>query len=174
MPKEQVSEVTFRRHYEQLTDSDLALVLADKQDLVPEAAEALDQEIQRRHFVLPGPPQWTREPGSDKCVNSLEDYSEYRRLVDGKKTFGRYWYLLAIGPFVLGLALGRTSFENSALLIGVTLTWAMCVVVYGLVLNLRFLGFRCPQCSQSFGRGSECFNCGFPRSGTKKASDGPA
>lgn len=157
----------FRKHYEQSTDDELAQVLADKQDLVPDAAEALDQEVQRRHIVLPGPPQWPRQPGSGERVDSLEDYGEYRSLLKRKKTFGRYWYLAAMGPFVLGLVLGKTLFENSMVFIIITMSWAMCVAVYGLILNARFLGFHCPQCSQGFGRGTECFNCGFPRS-TKK------
>lgn len=154
----------FRKYYEQAKGDELGQVLKDKQDLVPEAAEALDQEIRKRQFVMPEPPRWTRQPGSEECVESLEDYSEYRNLLERKKTFGRYWYLVAMGPFVLGLALGKTLFENSMVLIVVTLSWATCVAVYGLTLNVRFLGFRCPQCSQGFGRGSECFNCGFPRS----------
>jgi hypothetical protein len=159
-----MSEEAFRQHYEQLTDDELARVLADKQDLVPEAMGVLDQEVQRRHVVLPPPPQWTRHPESAERVEALEDYGAYRYLVERNKTFRRYWYLLAMGPFVLGLALARAKIENSVLFIVVTLGWAMCVALYGLILNTRFLGFRCPQCSQSFGRGAECFNCGFPRS----------
>lgn len=159
-----MSEEAFRQYYAQLTDDELARVLADKQDLVPEAVGALDQEVQRRHVVLPAAPQWTRHPGSDESVGALEDYDAYRNLVERKKTFRRYWYLLAMGPFVLGLALVRAKVENSVLFMIVTLGWAMCVALYGLILNTRFLGFHCPQCSQSFGRGAECFNCGFPRS----------
>jgi hypothetical protein len=157
----------FRKHYAESTDDELALVLADKQNLVPDAAEALDQEVQRRHIVLPEPPQWTRQANSAERVESLEDYGEYRSLLKRKKTFGRYWYLVAMGPFVLGLVLGKTLFENSIVFVIITMSWAMCVAVYGLILNARFLGFHCPQCSQGFGRGGECFNCGFPR-GAKK------
>src|SRR5271169_1405498 len=149
----------FRKHYAESTDDELALVLADKQDLVPDAAEAVDREVQRRHIVLPEPPQWTRQAGSAERVESLEDYGEYRILLKRKKTFGRYWYLVAMGPFVLGLILGKTLFENSILFVIITMSWAMCVAVYGLILNARFLGFHCPQCSQGFGRGGECFNC---------------
>ncbi|MGA3135520.1 MAG: hypothetical protein ABSC88_05965 [Terracidiphilus sp.] len=162
-----MSEEAFRKHYEQLTDNELAQVLADKQDLVPEAAQALDQEVQRRHFVMPEIPQWTRQPGSVERVKSLEDYDEYQSLLERKNTFGRYWYLVAMAPFVLGLVLGRNSFANSIVFITVTLSWAVCVAVYLFILNARFLGFKCPQCSQGFGRGAECFNCGFPRSTTK-------
>jgi hypothetical protein len=158
-----MSKETYREHYERLTDDEFALVFADKQDLVPDAAEALDQEVQRRHFVMPEPPQWTRQLGSEERVGSLEDYDEYRNLLRRKKTFGRYWYLIAMGPFVLGLVLGRKLFENSIAFIIVTLSWAACVAVYGLILNARFLGFECPQCTKGFGRGAECFNCGFPR-----------
>jgi hypothetical protein len=158
---------TFQRHYEQMTDDEFALVVADKQDLVPEAVEALDWEIQRRHFLPPEPPQWIQPPNSQVLVESLEDYEEYRRLTMRKKTFDRYWYLFAMWPFVLGLVLGKTFFENSVVLVVAALAWAICVAIYGLIMNMRFLGFRCPQCSQGFGRGAECFNCGFPRS-TKK------
>jgi len=154
---------SFQRRYEQLTDNELGQVVAEKRDLVPEAAEALEMEVHRRHFVSPPPPQWTQQPGSDKPIRCLEDYDEYKASVERKKTFGRYWYLVAMGPIILGLVLGRKSFENSVVLVTATLTWPLCIAVYGLILNARLLGFRCPQCSQSFGRGSECFNCGFPR-----------
>jgi hypothetical protein len=40
-----MSEDAFRKHYEQLTDNELALVLADRQDLLPEGAQALEQEV---------------------------------------------------------------------------------------------------------------------------------
>ncbi len=162
-----MSKETFREYYERLTDDEFAQVFADKQDLMPEAAEALDQEAQRRQFVMPGPPQWAPLPGSEVPAESLEDYDAYQNILQRKKTFGRYWYLVAMGPFVLGLVPGRTLFENSIAFIIVTMSWAMCVAVYGLILNTRFLGFRCPQCSKGFGRGSECFNCGFPRSTSK-------
>jgi hypothetical protein len=97
----------------------------------------------------------------------LEDYDEYQKLLERKNTYGRYWYLIAMAPFVLGLILGRNSFANSLVFIAITLSWAMCVAVYFFILNARFLGFKCPQCSQGFGRGPECFNCGFPRSATE-------
>jgi hypothetical protein len=162
-----MSGETFQKHYQQLTDDELAKILADKEDLVPEALKALGLEVERRHFVMPERPQWSRQPDSEERVKSLEDYEEYRNLLERKKTFGRYWYLVAMGPFVLGLLLGRKLFENSVIFIFITLSWTMCVAIYGLILNARFLGFKCPQCSQSFGRGGECFNCGFPRNAPK-------
>ncbi len=162
-----MSGTTFQEHYEQLTNDELAQVLAGKEDLVPEALKALNREVEKRNFVMPESPQWSRRPGSEERAKSLEDYEEYRTLLERKRTFGRYWYLVAMGPFVLGLLLGKTLFENSIVFIFITLAWAMCVAIYGLILNAHFLGFKCPQCSQSFGRGGECFNCGFPRSATK-------
>ena len=123
-----MSKESFRDHYERLTDDEFAQVFADKQDLVPDAAEALNQEVQRRHFVMPEPLQWTRQPGSEERVKSLEDYDEYRNILQRKKTFGRYWYLVAMGPFVLGLVVGKTLFENSIAFVIVTLSWAMCVL----------------------------------------------
>jgi hypothetical protein len=81
---------TFQEHYEQLTDDELARVLADKQDLVPEATKALDREVQRRRFVMPESPQWARTTGSEERVGSLEDYDQYRSLLERKKTFRRY------------------------------------------------------------------------------------
>jgi hypothetical protein len=93
-----MGEAAFRQYYEHLTDNELAQVLADKQDLIPEAACALDQEVQRRHFVLPESPQWTREPDSDVRVQSLEDYGEYQGLLRRNQTYRRYWYFVAIGP----------------------------------------------------------------------------
>jgi hypothetical protein len=162
-----MSRETFREYYGGLTDDQLAQVVADKQDLVQEAEDALDAEVQKRHFVMPERPQWNQQPGAGERVNSLEDYEDYRSLLGRKKIFGRYWYLVALGPFVLGLVLAKALFENSIAFIVVTLSWALCVAAYGLILNARFLSFECPQCSKGFGRGAECFNCGFPR-GTPK------
>jgi hypothetical protein len=162
-----MSTDSFQNHYEQLTDDQLGLILADRQDLVPEAAEALVHEIQRRKLVMPKPPVWTRQPGSDERVQSLLDYEDFRQLVKRVRLARRYGYLIALGPFVLGLVVARQAFENSLAFMVATLTWAICVVVYCLILNTRYLGYRCPQCLQSFGRGAECFNCGFPSGATK-------
>ena len=160
--EKRMSEAAFRQYYAQLTDDELVRVLADRQHLVPEAVGVLDLEVQRRHVVLPVPPQWTIHPDSDELA--LEDYDAYRHLVERRKTYRRYYFGLFMGPYILGLVLARARVESSDLFMFVTLGWAMCVALYDLILNTRFLGFRCPQCSQSFGHGDECFNCGFPRS----------
>ncbi len=116
---------------------------------------------------MPERPQWSRNSDSEERVESLEDYEEYRNLLERKKAFGKYGYLVALGPFILGLLVARALFENSIVLIVIALSWTMCVAIYGLVLNARFLGLQMSSCSQGFGRGAECFNCGFPRSATK-------
>jgi hypothetical protein len=154
---------SFGKYYEGLTDDELTQVVADRKDLVPEASSALDREVSKRHLKATEPPHWIKTPDSSEAVGSLEDYKQYRELLERKRSFGRLWYFVAIGPMILGLVLGRLVFENSETLVLISLAWAMCVAGYMLFLNIRFLGFRCPQCSQSFGRGSECFNCGFPR-----------
>ena len=166
-----MSAELFRGHYAGLTDDELLRVLDDRKDLVPEATAALDLEIGSRHLAPSEPQHWVKTPESSEPVHSLEDYEEYRQLLKKKLTLGRIWHVVALAPFVLCLIFARRAVDNSMALLFLTLGWALCVVGYMLVLNLRFLGFRCPQCSQSFGRGSECFNCGFPRSPRKVKND---
>ena len=60
-----------------------------------------------------------------------------------------------MAPFVLGLVLGRDTFGNSVPLVILSVAWAMCIAAYGLFINFKFPGFRCPQCSERFGRGAE-------------------
>jgi hypothetical protein len=158
-----MSEEAFRQYYAQLTDDELARILADKQDLVPEAVGVLDLEVQRRHVVLPAPPQWTIHPHSDERVVALEDDDAYRDLVERRDTCRRYYFLLFMGPYILGLVLEGAKVKNSDLFIFVTLGWAMCVALYDLILNASFLDFGCPPGSQSSGPGGESFNCGFQR-----------
>jgi hypothetical protein len=153
----------FQRNYEHLTDEELLAVASDSSDLVPEAAAALKAEIRKRGVKSPEPTRWMRQPGSSEQVESLQDYEEYRRLCRKRQVMRRYWYVLAIGPFFLGLLLGRRVFENSVFLILLTLAWALLVVGYSLVLTLRWTTLRCPQCSQRFGIESECSYCSFRR-----------
>jgi hypothetical protein len=158
-----MSEESFRAYYEGLTDDQVLQIMADKADLVPDAAAALNSEVRKRK-LKPPEPHWLRESGSDEQVKSLDDYSAYLQLNHRRKTVRRYGYLLALGPFVLGLVLGRKSLENSMTFIAFTMAWAMCVAAYGIYINFRFLAYKCPQCSERFGQGTECFSCGFPRS----------
>lgn len=159
-----MDEAAYRQYYDQLTDDQLVAILADKVDLVPDAVAALQAEVQRRKVTLPEPTRWTGQPGSDEEVKSLEDYDDYQLLVKKRKSVIRYYYYVALGPFVLGLLFARKLIENSNTFIVLTMGWAICAAAYGLSLNFRVLAYKCPQCSNVFGRGSECDTCGFPRS----------
>ena len=55
-------------------------------------------------------------------------------------------------------------FENSVLLIGLALVWAMVVAVYKIFWPLLcVVTFKCPQCMHRFGNDNECSSCSFPR-----------
>ncbi|HUX28787.1 MAG TPA: hypothetical protein VMV39_08360 [Terracidiphilus sp.] len=158
-----MNEEEFRQNYERMSDDELANVLLDRQNLVPEAAVALDSVAQQRNVTVPESTVWKRQAGSTERVYCLEDYEDYVQLVE-KSRFGRkYMYPIALGPFALGLILARRALENSIIFIVVTVGWAMCVAVYFLVTYSRKFAFKCPQCSSVFGRGTECNTCGFPR-----------
>jgi hypothetical protein len=152
----------FTLYYMQLSDDDLALVIDDRKDLVPEAAEALDRVLQCRKVGPRPQANWKPDPMTGEPVKCLENYEAYRR-VRGKRANPGKWYLFALAPFVIGMAFGRKAFENSAPFVLLTLAWGVSVAIYGLALNFRFLAYRCPQCGERFGRGAECINCGFPR-----------
>ncbi|MGA2352148.1 MAG: hypothetical protein ABSF70_17060 [Terracidiphilus sp.] len=158
-----MDETAFCQYYDHLTDDQLAAILEDKRDLVPEAAAALDAEVQRRNVTLPEPIKWARQSGLDENVKSLEDYSDYQQLVGRQKSVGRYWYFVAMGPIILLLVLARKALENATFVI-LALGWAVCVAGYVFSLTSRVLAYKCPQCSHVFGLGAECNFCGFPRS----------
>lgn len=159
-----MGEQAFREYYRHLSDEQLSQILANKQDLVPEAVNALQDEVQRRHLSEPEPVRWTRSIDSDERVESLQDYDRYRNLVEQRRFARRYVYIIAMAPFVLGLIFGKARFENSIVFIVLTMAWAMFFAAWGIVVNTRFLAFKCPQCMNRFGSRQECFTCGFPRS----------
>jgi hypothetical protein len=76
-------------------------------------------------------------------------------------------YLLALAPMILGLLFAKKTFENSIVLISICCAWMAVVIAYGIVINIRFLDFKCPQCSDKFGSEDDCVTCGFPRSAPK-------
>jgi hypothetical protein len=163
-----MGEQAFREYYRHLSDEQLSQILADKQDLVPEAVNALQDEVQSRNVALPEPTRWIRQADSDERVESLEDYNQYRKLVEQRRFARRYVYIIAMAPFVLGLIFGKARFENSIVFIVLTLGWALCFAVWGIVVNTRFFAFKCPQCMNRFGSRQECFSCGFPRSAKRE------
>lgn len=162
-----MSEMDYQNSYELMTDDQLRLVLADRRDLVPKAVVALDREVQRRKLGPAEPPQWKPLPETNQRADCLEDYPKYQQLTARKRVTGRYAYPIAIGPLVLVLVFARSAIENSLTAILLTVGWALVVSLYALSVSFRWLGFRCPQCRESFGRGDECFSCGFPRSAPK-------
>jgi len=162
-----MNEQSFQAYYQHLTDDQLRDVLADKQDLVPEAASALDAEVQRRKLGPPEPPRWKPLPDTNRPVCSLEDFPSYRDLTAKRRFANRYAVLIAIAPLSLGLAFAKQKLENSIVFLFLSLGWAFVVAAYALSAVTRWLGFRCPQCGESFGRGAECFSCGFPRNESK-------
>jgi hypothetical protein len=159
-----MSQKNFRSYYQILADDQILQVLADKKDLVPEAVAVLDEEVKKRQLKPPGLPYWTRGTDSTEPVTSLEDYSDYQELATRKRAAGRYVYLLALAPMVLGLSLAKKAFENSIAFISICCAWMAIVIACTIVINIRFLDFKCPQCSDKFGSEDKCVNCGFPRS----------
>jgi hypothetical protein len=69
-------EDAFQQEYAAMTDDQLLAVQADRQDLVPEAAVALDREVQRRGVRPAPPPEWAPNPDLDDGTRCLED--DYR------------------------------------------------------------------------------------------------
>jgi len=158
------SKDDFLRNYEQLNDDELQQVLADKNDLVPEAAAALEIEVQRRHITLPPPPLWVRSADRSEPVSSLEDYGDYTQLRNRYQFVRKWAYGIGIGPFVLGLALGGRRLESSEVVLFGTLLWLLVCTGYAMVIQFRYMAYKCPQCSDRYGGGKECRSCGFPRS----------
>ncbi|MGA7243257.1 MAG: hypothetical protein WBX19_08750, partial [Terracidiphilus sp.] len=66
-----MSEESFRDCYERLTDDELSRIVDVRKDLVPEAALALDREVERRHFKRSEAPSWARNPKSFGFVVAL-------------------------------------------------------------------------------------------------------
>ena len=97
-------------------------------------------------------------------MTSLEDYDDYRQLAAKKQFILRYRYPLACAPLILGLDFVKHAVENSVVFFALIGAWMAVFIVYVVVINIRFLDFKCPQCSDKFGSEDECITCGFPRS----------
>lgn len=67
-----MNETDYQSYYEQLTDDQLRLVLADKQDLLPEAVAVLDREVKRRNLVQP-----SRRIGSP-CQRQISQFAVWK------------------------------------------------------------------------------------------------
>jgi hypothetical protein len=162
-----MSEENFRSYYGTLPDDELQQVLDDKKDLLPEAAAALEEEAQKRKLRSAEPPKWKPLPDTSQQVHCLEDYPEYRALIERRRLVNRYALPIAIAPFFLGFALARKATENSDAFAIFALGWAMIVGIYSWSILVRWFRYECPQCGETFGRGGACFYCGFPRNTAK-------
>lgn len=153
----------FESYYASLADDQLLDVLADKQDLIPEASIALEREVHKRSLTARHI-KWLRDPNSIEEVRSLDDYPDYRKLVERLTRLSRFWYLRAMSLFILVLILSKLTARDYPAFVLISLGWACFYVIVLLYWRFRLLSVVCPQCGKRFGRGSECFNCGFPRS----------
>jgi hypothetical protein len=163
-----MSNQEFSQYYAGLTDDQIAEVLKDRSDLVPDALLALDGEIQRRRLNPSETQRPVRLPDPDDDIHALEEDSSYLQLLRRKRFFDRFWYWLAFGPVALLMMSARYAYralENMRL----SFTWVALIVGYWLFLKLRVSAYTCPGCVQRFGPGLVCTYCGLPRtSGNSK------
>ena len=125
-----MNETDYQSYYEQLTDDQLRLVLADRKDLLPDAVAALDSEVQRRKLGPAEPPEWKPLPEKNQRAHCLEDYPNYQQLTARRRVTGRYAFPTAIGPLVLAIVFARSAIENSLASILLIVGWAMAVSLY--------------------------------------------
>jgi hypothetical protein len=159
---------TFEGHYAHLSDDELALIVADRSDLVPEADVALDEELRRRKLSPAAPrpsPQYEIPPD----LHCLDDDGSYGRAMRTKRFLDRFWYLFVFGPPLAMLFSARFAYKDPDTL-KYSLLWIFMFAAYWLLLKGRLAAFTCPVCAQRFGRGDACERCGLPR---KRAPSAP-
>lgn len=66
-----MSEESFRECYERLTDDEFSQIVDMRNDLMPEAAMALDHEVERRHFKQSEASSWAKNPKTFGVVAAL-------------------------------------------------------------------------------------------------------
>ena len=150
----------FQRHYAQLTDEEFAQVVADRKDLVPEAATALEVELLRRNGMPKKPP--TLESPVSEEGESLEDCYQYKRLLIKKRFMDRFWYWIAFVPVVACFLSAKYAYKAPET-IRFSIGWVILSVGYWLFLKGQMAAFTCPACAQRFGAEDACFYCGFRR-----------
>ena len=160
-------EDAFQQQYERMTDDQLDQVVADKKDLLPEAATALDREVQRRQLSSSSPPKLISEPDSDDPIHSLDEVLGYRSLQRTNKFFDRFWYWIAFGPVAVLLVSAKYAYKNLQNL-KTSVGWVILTIGYWLFVRLRISAYACPKCAQRFGPGPACWYCGFRRTSTRE------
>ena len=154
-------EGEFQQEYAGMSDDQLRAVVADRNDLVPEAVTALDREVQRRQLGPSRPPQWAPDAEWDDGRRCLEDDFSYGSLQRQNRLLERFWWLSGI-PFAASLLSARYAYKDGATY-EVGLGCVVLVFAYWLFIKLRIAAYTCPQCARRFGSDANCSFCGFPR-----------
>lgn len=158
------NEDSFERYYTGLTDEALRQVLLDKEDLLPEAALALEREVQRRHLdpSVSRRARFAEGVPEEGNLHSLDESFGYQSLVRRKRFMDRFWWLIAFAPPAALLLSSRYAYrvtEN----IRLGIAWVVLTVGGWLFLKGRVAAYTCPRCAQRFGSGDSCFFCDLPR-----------
>ena len=98
-------------------------------------------------------------------LKSLDDDPEIARVAARQLSLNRWYRLLALVPFAVLLFIDFEFFPNSNnaglfVLVFASLFWAMGVAGYAFYL---LFWFKCPNCGNRFGLGTECRSCGLRR-----------
>ena len=98
----------------------------------------------------------------------LEESDPFARINRQLRFLRKYWYVIAITPFALTVVVLVRFYGDSTnrlldLPVYLALGWGLLVAVYTLMLMVRVMFIRCPQCGWRFGGGNRCGSCDFPR-----------
>jgi hypothetical protein len=156
-----MTQERFDEFYKDLTDDQLCAVVTDRNDLVPEAAAALDREVARRHLKPAPEPVWAG-PEDPTDYRSLEEVPKYRTLVRTKWFLDRAAAPLIVIGILLGLLSSPYNYRNSEFYRSVFFM-IFLAGAFWLATWMRLTAFVCPNCGERFGAGDKCRHCGLPR-----------
>lgn len=99
-----------------------------------------------------------------RCLNDSEPYARLHRARQRLSRYGRY----ALVPFGAVCFIELVIFRNAksdlwAIPFLLSVAWAVFIAAWNLILDIRIMSIRCPECRQKFGGGAECFYCDLPR-----------
>src|SRR5579863_319764 len=118
-----MSEQSFEATYAQMSDGELAKVLRDKRDLVPEAIAALDREIQNRRL---DPSQLRKlHPHS---IDGPHHPTDLERRLGGKRIRGVWLVATIVMSMALIAALDHFGIEQ--------LFWPISITIVALVFTI--------------------------------------
>jgi hypothetical protein len=156
-----MTQERFDEYYKDLTDDQLCVVAADRKDLVPEAAAALDREAARRNLKPAPEPVWVG-PRDPTAYRSLEEVPKYRGLVRTKWFLNRAAAPLVVIVILLGLFSSRYNYRDPEFYRSVFLM-IFVAGAFWLATWMRLRAFDCPNCGERFGARDKCWRCGLPR-----------